>query len=276
MSTRILIIEDNATNLELMTYLLQAFGYAVLVARSGADGLSLAAQEQPDLILCDIGMRGVDGYEVVRRLKDDPVRKTIPLVAVTAYAMVGDRDKILAAGFDGYISKPIDAERFTQQVGAYLPADRQAGDSVPIGQGRHAPAQAAESTASPNRRATILVLDNTEANISLACNILQPHGYTVTTARTVKEALSLARRQPPDLFLSDVHMPCEDGYDFIRAVKKDPVLHGIPFVFLSSTASRGKVQQDLLALGASRFLVRPIEPQALLAVVEACLAEGKA
>ncbi len=116
---KILIIEDNPANLELMTYLLRAFGHNVVSARDGAEGIELARREILDVIICDVHLPKVDGYEVARRLKEHPVLGRIPLVAVTALAMVGDRDKVLAAGFDGYIDKPIDPQMFVKQVEAF-------------------------------------------------------------------------------------------------------------------------------------------------------------
>src|ERR1700719_2249385 len=105
---RILVVEDNAANLDLMVYLLDAFGYIAIPARDGQEALRVTAREKPDLILCDVHLPKMDGYEVVRRLKSDPESRSIPTVAVTALAMVGDRDRVLRAGFDGYLSKPID------------------------------------------------------------------------------------------------------------------------------------------------------------------------
>lgn len=122
MLARILVIEDNAASLELMTYLLKAFGYTTLVARDGEEGLKAAHQESLDLIICDIELPKLNGYEIARQLKRHPVLKAIPLVAVTAYAMVGDREKALAVGFDGYIPKPIEPELFVGQVEAFLKA----------------------------------------------------------------------------------------------------------------------------------------------------------
>jgi len=107
LTARVLLIEDNAANMELMTYLLQAFGHATLAARDGKEGLEIAQREDPDLIVCDIQLPVMNGYEVARRIKADPALRNIPLVAVTAYAMVDDRRKTLAAGFDGYLTKPI-------------------------------------------------------------------------------------------------------------------------------------------------------------------------
>ena len=117
---RMLVIEDNPANLELMSYLLQAFGYDAVSAADGVAGLEAARRETIDLIICDVHLPVLDGYAVAASLKKHPVLRRIPLVAVTALAMVGDREKLLAAGFDGYIAKPIEPEKFVQQLEAFL------------------------------------------------------------------------------------------------------------------------------------------------------------
>src|ERR1043166_1699687 len=124
MPARILIVEDNSDNLELMTYLLEAYRHLPLTACNGEDGLAMARREKPDLIVCDIQLPGMDGYTMAGQIKSDPAVSSIPLLAVTALAMVGDRDKVLAAGFDGYIPKPIDPETFVPSVEAFLQADQ--------------------------------------------------------------------------------------------------------------------------------------------------------
>jgi CheY-like chemotaxis protein len=116
MVARILVIEDNQINLELITYLLRAFNYTVLTATDGDEGIKLLEQEKVDLIICDVHLPKVDGYQVARRLKRHPKLRKIPIVAVTALAMVGDREKVLAAGFDHYISKPITPDTFVKQI----------------------------------------------------------------------------------------------------------------------------------------------------------------
>jgi CheY-like chemotaxis protein len=120
LASQILVIEDNPANLELMIYLLRAFGHTTLSALDGEEGLARAMQDRPDLIICDIHLPKMDGYEVARRLKLDPECRTIPAVAVTASAMVGDRDRVLKAGFDGYLTKPITPETFVGQIEAFL------------------------------------------------------------------------------------------------------------------------------------------------------------
>lgn len=118
--TSVLIIEDNEQNIYLATFLLKNSGYQVIQARSGEEGLVLSQKTQPDLILLDIQLPEMDGYEVVRRLKNQPTTAQIPVVAVTSYAMAGDRETALAAGCQGYVEKPIDPETFVATVTAFL------------------------------------------------------------------------------------------------------------------------------------------------------------
>ncbi|HEV8332817.1 MAG TPA: response regulator [Steroidobacteraceae bacterium] len=127
MPARILIIEDNPDNLELMGFLLRAHGHFVLDAPDGETGVALARSEGPDLILCDIQLPRLDGYGVIRHLKSDAAWRRSPVVAVTAFAMVGDREKMLTAGFDGYLSKPIAPQTFARDIDAFLPPQLRAG-----------------------------------------------------------------------------------------------------------------------------------------------------
>ncbi|MBD2105427.1 response regulator [Nodosilinea sp. FACHB-13] len=122
MTKTILLIEDNPQNRYLAQFLLEHRGHKVLQAETGPEGLKLAAIARPDLILLDIQLPGMDGHAVARALKSDPQLKLIPIVAVTSYAMVGDREKCLAAGAEGYIEKPIDPESFGDEVEQFLPA----------------------------------------------------------------------------------------------------------------------------------------------------------
>jgi CheY-like chemotaxis protein len=116
----ILIIEDNEQNLYMMTFLLEKHGYQVAQARNGIEGIELAKQVSPALILKDIQLPVMDGYAVARELKDTKALADIPVVAVTSYAMVGDREKVMAAGCEGYIEKPMDPETFMEKIRQYL------------------------------------------------------------------------------------------------------------------------------------------------------------
>ncbi|HTM48212.1 MAG TPA: response regulator [Bryobacteraceae bacterium] len=271
MAGRILIIEDNAANLELMVYLLEAYGHTAIAAADGRTGVGRACEEAPDLILCDIQLPDIDGYEVIRQLKDIPALRGIPRVAVTAMAMVGDRDKLLAAGFDGYIGKPIQPETLVQEVEAFMPgnlASQRAAVAV------SPPAAIWQERPSERDLATILLVDDTAANIDLGRTILESAGYKVIVAGDVGSALEVARLTRPNLILSDVDMPRRDGYDLLKSLSEDAGLRSIPFVFLSSTSSVLKLGHPLQRLGFPvKFLVRPIDPQSLLAEIQSSLHE---
>jgi two-component system, cell cycle response regulator DivK len=120
MKAKILLIEDNPQNRYLTRFLLEQRGHEVLQAGTGSQGLEMAAKARPDLILLDIQLPGMDGHAVARALKSDPQLKSIPIVAVTSYAMVGDREKCLQAGAEGYIEKPIDPDTFVTEVEHFI------------------------------------------------------------------------------------------------------------------------------------------------------------
>ena len=119
---RVLLIEDNEQNRYLFSFILEKNGYRVIAALVGLEGINKAKDEKPDLILIDIGLPVMDGYEVTRRLRDLAEFKDIPIIALTAYAMEGDREKVLQAGCDGYIPKPIIPEEFIKVINSYLRA----------------------------------------------------------------------------------------------------------------------------------------------------------
>ncbi len=121
MAARILVIEDNAANLELVRYLLAASGHTVLMARDGAQGVAVAHRERPDLIVCDLQMPVMDGYQVLTQLRENADAFQPVVVAVTAFSMPRDREKVLTAGFDGYLSKPIEPATFVADIEAFLP-----------------------------------------------------------------------------------------------------------------------------------------------------------
>ena len=117
----------------------------------------------------------------------------------------------------------------------------------------------------------ILVVDDVYINRELLRSIFEPIGYQVSLAASVEEGLSLAQQAPPDLIISDLHMPAQDGFMFIARIKSDPRLSGIPFVFMSASIWGEKDRLTGLNLGAVRFLIRPIEPEELLKEVVECL-----
>ena len=120
MSPRILVVEDNPANRELVTDLLEAAGYQVHAAASAEDGLRLARELRPDLILMDLSLPGMDGLEATRALRQDAATSNLRVVALTAHAMKGDEEKAAAAGCDDYMSKPIDIGALARLVASHL------------------------------------------------------------------------------------------------------------------------------------------------------------
>jgi two-component system cell cycle response regulator DivK len=120
MSWKILIIEDNEQNLYMMKFLLQKNGFDIISATRGIEGIEKALQYKPDGILLDIQLPEMNGYEVAKKIKQYEILADIPIIAVTSYAMVGDREMILKAGADGYIEKPIDTDSFVHDIKSYL------------------------------------------------------------------------------------------------------------------------------------------------------------
>jgi two-component system, cell cycle response regulator DivK len=116
----ILIIEDNEQNLYLATFILQKHGHTVYSARDGSSGIIQAIALRPELILLDVQLPAMDGYAVAEALRKVPALEGAPIIAVTSYAMVGDRERILAAGCNGYIEKPINPDTFVQDISVHL------------------------------------------------------------------------------------------------------------------------------------------------------------
>lgn len=120
MKRKILIVEDDLRNLKLMRALLTVSGYTIIGARDGQQGILSAREERPDLILMDMQLPVLNGFEAVRQLKADPGTRDIPVLAVTALAMKGDRERVLETGADGYVSKPVRLEEVLQQIDLHL------------------------------------------------------------------------------------------------------------------------------------------------------------
>ena len=127
MAARILLIEDNPANLELAKYLLEACGHTVLPAEDGREALDVLRRERPDIVISDLQMPIMDGYEVLAHIRGNAELDALPVIALTAFSMAGDCTKVLQAGFDGYLSKPIVPEAFVGEIEAFLKTGRRQG-----------------------------------------------------------------------------------------------------------------------------------------------------
>ena len=251
MSARILIIEDNATNMELMVYLLRAFGYTPLAAYDGEEGVRMARSELPDLIICDVHLPKLDGYGVVAELKKDPALRTIPALAVTALAMVGDRERLLEAGFNGYIGKPIEPDLFVAELESFLPG--------------------APSTPAKNDISTILIVDDHVLNREFLTALLGYSGHRLLEAADGVEGLELMRTERPDLIISDILMPNMDGYEFVTRVHENPVLAEVPIIFYTATYREQEAILLAQACGVRWVLPKPSDPDVIVRTVNEAL-----
>jgi two-component system cell cycle response regulator len=267
---RILVVEDTPHSLQLITYLLTAFHHTVDAAITGEQGLEIAAAARPDLVIMDLQLPGIDGFETLTALRSLPGCSAVPVIAVTSFAMVGDRDRALNAGFDHYLTKPINPETFPAEIDMRLSHRLR---------GTHPEQSCAETAAAPEpapaatgtHGADILVLDDSPINQTLLRSMLEPHGYRVRTASTVEEAITSVDADRPDLVLSDVHVGRQSGTALLSHLRAVPVLTVVPFAFLSATIDW---QDPIFGDGRAPFIRRPIEPSALLDEVRALLAGG--
>jgi two-component system, cell cycle response regulator DivK len=145
MSARLVIIEDNPVSLQLAKHLLQDGGYTVLTAENPARGMALIRQQRPDLVICDLQLPAMNGYELLQSLRQDPAYSQIAVLAVTAFSAPGDAERALAAGFCGYIRKPILPKDFVRQIEAHLAPELRA-------QSTHSSKPAHRYGQSPRRR----------------------------------------------------------------------------------------------------------------------------
>ncbi len=251
MSARILIIEDNATNMELMVYLLRAFGYTPLSASDGEAGVEAARRERPDLIICDVHLPKLDGYGVVAALKADPATRAIPALAVTALAMVGDRERLLEAGFDSYIGKPIEPDTFVKQIESFLTGEM--------------------STPPKTDIATILIVDDHVLNREFLMTLLGYGGYRLIEAANGADGLKMALADKPDLVISDILMPNMDGYEFVTRMHKHPDTADVPVIFYTATYREREALAVAESCGVRWVLPKPSDPDVILRTVQEAL-----
>jgi two-component system cell cycle response regulator len=236
---RILIIEDTPANVELMRFLLSAHGHAPLVAADGAAGIALARRERPELVLCDLRLPGLDGYGVAAALRADPALAGLPLVAISALDEEGERERLLAAGFTGYIGKPIEPDSFVAELEAFLPQPA----AVP----------------------TLLLVDDDRFMLDLLADVLAADGYRLLRAGSGEEALEILARERVQLLVCDQCMPGLTGTEVAaRARALQPHAYRI---ILSAQDQAGPIGAALADGSVDRYEVKPWHAAALRASI---------
>lgn len=267
MAARILIIEDNQANMDLMVYLLEAFGHQPLCAFDGEHGAQLARSALPDLIICDIHLPRLDGYGVVRQLKADPATRAIPVLAASALPVADGGADLRAAGFDGHLPKSLEPDTLIPSLEAFLPPALRAS-------AQPAPHDEASAEPAPPQavRARILLLDAAPDSDGLVASIVTHFDYALAVAADEAQAADCARQQF-DLVLCDLDPVDGQGAVFLaEALRRWPAL---PVLLL-----RPDDEDDVGHLFGprplpTRLLSHPIEPLELVDAIEASLVQNQ-
>jgi len=250
MPKRILVIEDNEQNRILMRQILQHHSYEVLEAVDGAAGLAMAKQHMPDLILLDLQMPVMDGFAVIVEIRKTPALRRLKVMAVTSFAMKGDREKALAAGFNEYVTKPIDTRKFVEMVKSMLSTE-----DLPV------------------KKVVVLCVDDEPANLKLLENILVPRGYEVVNAENGDDALLKIKSQAIDLVLLDLMMPKMDGLQVSRKIKENKKFRDLPIIMLTAYSGTesyiGSLSGEVFA-----YLHKPFKTEDLVSLVKAALEQS--
>lgn len=256
---RILIIEDNPANVELMSFLLGAYGHTPLSAADGPRGVAAARSERPDLIACDVNLPGMDGFAVLAILKGEPLLAGVPILAVTALAMAGDREKVLAAGFDGYISKPIEPESFVAELEAFLAAAPAAG-AVPAPMPAAQPIPALVPASNPAAR-TLLLVDDDRFMLGVLNDMLVGQPYRVLSACSGEEALDVLDHEAVEVILCDQAMPGMRGTEVLaRAAERFPKTVRL---MLSGQPDLSEIEAAIASGVADDHYVKPLGARSL-------------
>lgn len=276
---RILIVEDNLANMKLASLLLRNVGHAVLCAADAETGLTLARTEQPDLILMDIQLPGMDGLAATALLKRDPVTAAIPVVALTAMAMKADQEKTRVAGCDAYIAKPLRYQELYAVIDALLHKGGQqaASDSnpfrlaPPLSKGQHETVIPPPSDEAVRDARLILVAEDSEINQKLILRQLALLGFSADVVGNGRLALERWQNGNYALLLSDLHMPEMDGYELTAAIRsQERGSRRIPIVALTANALRTEVDHFLVA-GMDGYLRKPLQLADLRTALETWL-----
>lgn len=270
---RILIVDDEMQNLELMEAMLTSSGYEVFLAQEGEEALRLARERRPDLILLDLMMPGLSGFEVCARVKTDPQTGGIPVLFVTALNQISDKERAMAAGGDDFLTKPFQRTELLTRVEALLRVrhlnrdlDRALAYLHELELTRHAqqPKKPAAPTPPAEGAGTILVVDDELLARQLFADVLREAGYMTHEAENGERALEIARQETIDVVLLDIMMPGMSGLEVLAQLGE--LAPDSPVVIATANPTSDNAIAAL-RLGAFDFIVKGFKNEVMLTTV---------
>jgi DNA-binding response OmpR family regulator len=271
--TRILVVDDEPQNLELMEAILQDAGYKVFQAAGGEEALAVAHEKRPDLIILDLMMPGLSGFEVCARVKMDPQTGGIPVLFVTALGQLADKERALAVGGDDFVTKPVQYAELLARVEALLKVrhlnrdlERALAYLHELELARHAP-QPGQNAPRPGPAIgapVLLVVDDEPLVRQLLCDILRGAGYVTHAAENGPQAVDIAQRETIDVVLLDIMMPGMSGLEVLA--KLGELIPNSPVVIVTASPTSENAIAAL-RLGAFDFIVKGFKSEVMLSTV---------
>ena len=259
---RVLVVEDDANNLDVAQRIIRASGHEALAATDGVAGLELARIAHPDAVLVDLLLPRMDGWSLTRSLRSESWASRIPIIAVSALALPSERARAIEAGCDDFVSKPFAPAELRAILLRYFP-----GGAVQPPATRDGSAPTKTPSVALGR---VLIVDDEVANVELLARRLEAIGCQTQMASSGEVALTLARTEQPDLILLDVMMPGIDGWQTCRRLKSQAETAGIPVIFVTARDRSEDVSKGFEA-GGIDYIAKPIEPMELAARVRSAL-----
>ena len=265
MSARILIVDDVPANTRLLAAKLTAEYYQTKTARDGFEALAAASNWQPDLILLDVMMPGMDGFECCRRLKADPATRHIPVVMVTALGQPSERLQGLEAGADDFLTKPVESETLIARVRSLVRLKRLLDEWHARSETARALGLVMDLFAIPSVDGTrALVVDDWDVSANATMDALPKEGIVAVRARNGREAMTMTLDEPFDLIVISLTLADEDSLRLVSAMRGGFRTHETPLLLLAETEARDQVVRGF-ELGASDWLRLPVDENELRA-----------
>lgn len=272
-SKKILYVEDNDDNIYMLKPRLERKGYEVLIAVDGKEGIYLANNKHPDLILMDLELPVLDGWEASKRLKEDPNTRHIPIIALSASVMGDAQSRAMDVGCDDFYSKPVDFNSLITKIQSFISEESEEVIEAKVSNQVQKKADKVQEQDQDLRK--ILIVDDDENNRYTLSEYLKREGFAnMDMAENGKIALDKLNDNNFDLVLMDLNMPEMDGIEALRHIKGDESLRHIPVVMISA-ADEIENETQCIEIGAEGFLPKPFNSMLLRARINASLGKKK-